>query len=156
MSSRRIFLHLIFLVLTNIFGNVYANDANYYACNNGYSSCNQSLLTEQQKQIVHQSLLSRNFHSCNNGYSSCNQTLLTDDQKQGIQQRATTYTNSSAFSTNSAESNSPPTNSGVACAENGSCYGDISNITGLPKTTHVNGYYRKDGTYVRGHYRSRR
>jgi hypothetical protein len=41
------------------------------------------------------------------------------------------------------------------CAENGSCYGDISSDTGRPKTAHVSGYYRKDGTYVRGHYRSR-
>ena len=41
-----------------------------------------------------------------------------------------------------------------SCAENGSCYGDISDLTGRPKTTHVDGYYRKDGTYVRGHYRS--
>ncbi len=46
----------------------------------------------------------------------------------------------------------PPTGSG--CAENGSCYGDISNINGMPKTQSINGYYRKDGTYVRGHYRS--
>ena len=44
----------------------------------------------------------------------------------------------------------------AACAENGSCYGDISNITGLPKTVHVNGYFRSDGTYVRGYYRSHR
>jgi hypothetical protein len=41
------------------------------------------------------------------------------------------------------------------CAENNSCYGDISALTGRPKTVHVSGYYRKDGTYVRGHYRSR-
>ena len=41
------------------------------------------------------------------------------------------------------------------CAENGSCYGDISPVTLRPKTVHVRGYYRKDGTYVRGHYRSR-
>lgn len=46
----------------------------------------------------------------------------------------------------------PPIGSG--CAENGSCYGDISNINGTPKTNHVNGYFRRDGTYVRGHYRS--
>lgn len=44
--------------------------------------------------------------------------------------------------------------SGAGCAENGSCYGDISNINGMPKTTQVNGYFRSDGTYVRGHYRS--
>jgi hypothetical protein len=24
----------------------------------------------------------------------------------------------------------------------------------MPKTNHVNGYFRRDGTYVRGHYRS--
>jgi hypothetical protein len=43
---------------------------------------------------------------------------------------------------------------GPPCAENGSCYGDISDATGRPKTVHVDGYYRRDGTYVRGHYRS--
>jgi hypothetical protein len=42
-----------------------------------------------------------------------------------------------------------------ACAENGSCYGDISTETGRPKTVQVQGYFRKDGTYVRGHYRSK-
>jgi hypothetical protein len=41
------------------------------------------------------------------------------------------------------------------CAENGSCYGDTSLINGMPKTINVDGYYRKDGTYVRGHYRSK-
>ena len=46
----------------------------------------------------------------------------------------------------------PPT---VGCAENGSCYGDTSAINGLPKTTQVDGYFRKDGTYVRGYYRSK-
>ncbi len=40
-----------------------------------------------------------------------------------------------------------------AVAENGSYYGQ-PNVNGLPKTVAVSGYYRKDGTYVRGHYRS--
>jgi len=40
-------------------------------------------------------------------------------------------------------------------AENGSYYGEISPLTGRPKTISVKGYYRKDGTYVRGHYRSK-
>lgn len=39
-------------------------------------------------------------------------------------------------------------------AENDSYYGQISETTGRPKTVHVRGYYRKDGTYVRSHYRS--
>jgi hypothetical protein len=33
-------------------------------------------------------------------------------------------------------------------------YGEISKATGRAKTVHVNGYYRKDGTYVKSHYRS--
>lgn len=54
----------------------------------------------------------------------------------------------------------PPSASSVVgstpgCAENGSCYGDISATTGRPKTVEVHGYYRKNGTYVRGHYRSK-
>lgn len=39
-------------------------------------------------------------------------------------------------------------------AENGSYYGQL-NDAGVPKTVHVRGYYHKDGTYVRGHYRSK-
>jgi len=48
----------------------------------------------------------------------------------------------------------PPPPAGLGCAENGSCYGDLSTINGTPKTTQVDGYFRRDGTYVRGHYRS--
>lgn len=33
-------------------------------------------------------------------------------------------------------------------------YGEISSITGRPKTVAVRGYHRKDGTYVRPHHRS--
>lgn len=39
-------------------------------------------------------------------------------------------------------------------AENGSWRGQ-PNANGVPKTVYVRGYYRKDGTYVQGHYRSR-
>ena len=49
----------------------------------------------------------------------------------------------------------PPITTSPSCAENGSCYGDVSTNTGKPKTVSVKGYYRKDGTYVRGHYRSK-
>lgn len=40
-------------------------------------------------------------------------------------------------------------------AESGSYYGQISKATGRPKTVHVKGYYRKNGTYVKSHYRSK-
>jgi hypothetical protein len=48
----------------------------------------------------------------------------------------------------------PPT--GLGCSESGSCYGDISNVTGLPKTDYVRGYFRSDGVYVGSYYRSHR
>jgi hypothetical protein len=44
--------------------------------------------------------------------------------------------------------------SAPAVAENGSYYGEISAVNGLPRTHLVSGYYRRDGTYVRGYYRS--
>ena len=50
----------------------------------------------------------------------------------------------------------PPVRYAPGCGENGSCYGDISTLTGRPKTSYVRGYTRRDGTYVRSHYRSRR
>jgi hypothetical protein len=51
-------------------------------------------------------------------------------------------------------SQTPTLHTGPAVAENGSYYGQ-PNKSGVPKTVPVRGYYRKDGTYVRGHYRSR-
>lgn len=53
------------------------------------------------------------------------------------------------------ESEKLKTFSGPGIAENRSYYGEISPHTGRPKTIPVKGYYRKDGTYVRGHYRSK-
>jgi hypothetical protein len=43
---------------------------------------------------------------------------------------------------------------GPGCSETGSCYGDMSDISGLPKTTYVPGYFRSDGTHVGSYYRS--
>ena len=44
---------------------------------------------------------------------------------------------------------------GYPVAGNGSYYGEISTVNGLPRTHYVNGYCRSDGTYVRSYYRSR-
>jgi formylglycine-generating enzyme required for sulfatase activity len=46
-----------------------------------------------------------------------------------------------------------PTISTLSVTENGSYYGQY-NKNDVPKTVHVNGYYRKNGTYVRSHSRS--
>lgn len=40
------------------------------------------------------------------------------------------------------------------CSESGSCYGEISPDTGKPKTVYVPGYYKSNGKYVRGYFRS--
>lgn len=58
---------------------------------------------------------------------------------------------SSAGKTYEPEVVLPPTYGVIA--ENGSYYGQ-PNVNGVPKTVAVSGYYRKDGTYVRGYYRS--
>ena len=79
-----------------------------------------------------------NFEACLKSYSwRCDSSLLTAKQKAEIEAFRSVYSYDSG------------------CAENGSCYGDISRRTGRPKTVRVKGYYRRDGTYVRGHYRSR-
>jgi hypothetical protein len=56
--------------------------------------------------------------------------------------------------TYSQEQQLRPTATSPRVAENGSYYGQMSENTGRAKTVYVNGYYRKDGTYVRSHYRS--
>jgi len=117
-----------------------ALERNYNNCYAGYVNCDRSLLTDQQARAAQSAALERNYNNCYAGYVNCDRSLLTDSQKQTI---ASKYANPQ----------DPPTRT---CAENGSCYGDISTITGRPKTTHVQGYFRKDGTYVRGHYRSKR
>lgn len=48
-----------------------------------------------------------------------------------------------------------PLYTGPSCAENGSCYGDVSAATFKSKTVRVGGYVRSNGTYVRGYYRSK-
>lgn len=50
--------------------------------------------------------------------------------------------------------NPPTTTYQPTVAKSGSRYGGTSRATGRSNTVHVRGYYRKDGTYVRSHYRS--
>lgn len=63
---------------------------------------------------------------------------------------SSTSKNQSSTSTVNTNKNASYMSSGTA-----SGYGEISQLTGKPKTVHVKGYYRKDGTYVRSHYRSK-
>jgi hypothetical protein len=89
------------------------------------------------------------YHACLNRQLAALSNLPASTTLIGI-------TPSVASSTASKLAPSPATPAASPlCAENGSCYGDISDKTGLPKTVSVQGYYRKDGTYVRGYYRSK-
>jgi hypothetical protein len=115
-------------------------ERNFRYCRDGYTSlCDQRLLTTAEKTIVDQEVRTRNIRYCAEGYDwSCDETILTPQQLQEVRSRRAARTEAAI----------------VACAENGSCYGDISDETGRPKTVYVRGYTRRDGTYVRGHYRS--
>ena len=90
-------------------------------------------------KLVKQSEKEENLKVCLRGYTPnlCNYKKLSDYELKLVKQSENNYSKN------------------YLCAENGSCYGDKSLKTGKPKNTHVKGYFRKDGTYVRGHYRSR-
>ena len=93
----------------------------------------------------------------------CNEVRLCSESSQAIVQSPNSvgsYASVGKTASSPTIAQSAPVSSPIAslpaCSESGSCYGDISAITGLPKTNYVNGYVRKDGTAVRGYYRSRR
>jgi hypothetical protein len=129
-----------------------ALERNFKACMLGLElSCDKKQLTELQTKAVKVEEEERNFTYCLfDNAKNCNRQELSPSQLQLIteQQKASSNTNGGAFS-------DVPAN-GPKCAENGSCLGDSSNNTNRPKTIYVNGYYRKDGTYVKAHYRSRK
>ena len=122
---------------------VAAHVRNFTACKYGYVGCDSSHLTSEEREQVAVAAHVRNFTACKYGYASCDRSLLS------LVESAENTANSTiaAPGAGSADARS----SGVA--ENGSYYGQ-PNANGVPKTVHVNGYYRKDGTHVRGHYRS--
>lgn len=157
---------------------------NYNNCNNGYMGCNPSRLSDTQQAQVQKSAIDRNVRNCKNGYMGCNLALLptgvlTEPRKARTSTATTkpareptqqldapqsvypsTYTQASPQPTYTPPAVAPtpiatPNVAVIGCAENGSCYGDISAATGRAKTVHVDSYVKKDGTYVRGHYRSK-
>lgn len=60
-------------------------------------------------------------------------------------------TTSSTNKATSASSLKTSTSSNSSVADG---YGEISKLTGRPKTVHVSGYTKKDGTYAKPYYRS--
>jgi hypothetical protein len=129
-----------------------AHDRNYQNCLYGRYACDQAQLTAVEQPVVAQAAHDRNYQNCLYGRYACDQAQLTTVEQQSVASSPTTLAHSGAAPATASTEASGAT--APACAENGSCYGDISERTGRPKTVHVEGYYRKDGTYVRGHYRS--
>ena len=134
MTSFRTLLFLLSWSISNAGFADFAYDTNLIACQHGFSSCDTTKLTEEHRQAVDdvQILLDPELKKQKN--------LAKTSKSDNYSARVTTQQNGTYSS---------------SCAENGSCYGDISSNTGSPKTVEVKGYHRKDGTYVRGHYRSK-
>jgi hypothetical protein len=129
--------------------------ANLRTCLTGNSlGCRYNELRTEDFTAVQKAEYKVNLDRCLSVYrTGCRQERLTSEDRERV----------AVNSPPSTEKSGGPSPSSIAplapvpapgCAENGSCYGDTSAATGNPKTVHVNGYYRRDGTYVRGHYRS--
>ena len=110
------------------------------------SLCKHGLLSSAEANEVDAAERRENLKTCLSGLfpSLCNHPLLSSTESAQAERQP---------------GGDPPSVSAVRApivggvAENGSYYGE-PNANGVPKTVYVNGYYRKDGTYVRGYYRS--
>lgn len=133
------------LMVALLSGAANANEANYIACAHGFSDCNEALLSDrshERKDKEPRDLLTAFADSSKKSFRSfIKKNPLPKAAFENVIQ--------------ADEAGSKISRYNPRCAENGSCYGDISPATGRPKTVQVQGYYRSDGTYVRGHYRSK-
>jgi hypothetical protein len=128
---------------------------NLKTCLTGYSlGCRHIELRVEDLAAVRKVEYQTNLNRCTSSYRlGCKQDLLTPEDRERVVSAPTSSTQQSgslAPSTVAPLSKLLP----PGCAENGSCYGDTSVLTGRPKTVAVSGYFRSNGTYVRGHYRS--
>lgn len=131
--------HPINAYYANLLPDAYA--ANLNACLTDSPSCNYGLLNEQDRlrAVNIDTPVTHVYHS----------TPAVSRQPVPAQTINHALSSSSAPQPKTVTHKSAP----PECTET-SCYGDISRITGRPRTHYVHGYYRKDGTYVRSYYRS--
>ena len=128
-----------------------AHRRNYSDCLHGYYGCDSRQLTGSERATVAEAAHQRNYSDCLHGYYGCDSGQLTESERAAVASRNQETPTLGVVAPPPGQNTSATTT--APCAENGSCYGDL-NANGVPKTVHVDGYYRKDGTYVRGHYRS--
>jgi hypothetical protein len=137
---------------------------NVTACGYGFSNCNESQLTGTEAAQVNATRRRMNVTACKYGLSDCNGSRLTPAEAAQV---SVTRRRMNALVPQYEPQSQParsvfvarpsvvpavsPATQGVA--ENGSYYGEL-NKNGVPKTVHVDGYFRSNGTYVRGYYRS--
>ena len=123
--------------------NSYVSGVNWF-CNSGFKKSGNecvSIFASMAGQPAN-SYVSGASWFCNSGFKKAGNECVSIFSGKSVGSGSTSIAN-------------PPITTSPSCAENGSCYGDVSTNTGKPKTVSVKGYYRKDGTYVRGHYRSK-
>lgn len=154
------------------------SESNYTLCRDGAQGCDPTLLTPVERTRIRAVEDGRNFLACATGEGRCEWTRLTASQLTALAElRQTARIESASRATQEGrgfrESPAPAGTSAIdpaggradsdsarasadaaGVAENGSYYGE-PNDNGVPKTVFVSGYYRKDGTYVRSHYRSK-
>lgn len=120
-------------------------------------NCNHAILRSEHVGPVWQAEYMDNLTNCLDGRSPvlCNHDKLRPEHVEQVEQAEQTERERHFNQKFGTYYETQSSRYAPGCAENGSCYGDISDITGRPKTTYVQGYYRADGTPVRGHYRSR-
>jgi hypothetical protein len=137
---------------------------NVAACGYGLLGCNESQLTPPEVAEVNAIRHRVNVTACGYGFPGCNESRLTPSEIAEVNaSRKRISALMAAYGLPEPESVPDATvgRAGVgstftwspAVAENGSYYGE-PNTNGVPKTVHVDGYFRSNGTYVRGYYRS--
>ena len=119
--------------------------------------CNHSILNPGDAQGVREAEYQANLRTCRHYPALCNHALLTPKDRVSVSEAEESVAPriiEDRVWVPEPEISVIPRILLPGCAENGSCFGDISETTGRQKTIRVKGYFRKDGTYVRGHYRS--
>jgi len=136
---------------------------NVTACGYGLFDCNESQLTPGEVAEVIATRHRVNVTACGYGFLGCSESLLTTSEVaevNAIRRRINTLAPGYDLPAPELLGGAAPQKIlgpsfvwPLAVAENGSYYGEL-NKNGVPKTVHVNGYFRSNGTYVRGYYRS--
>ena len=116
-------------------------------CLGGYGLCDRSKIAQQDAPSVEQAAYKRNLANCLGGYGLCDRSKIASNDMSSVDE---------AILRSSIQHPGTTTLPRITTERPLDGYGVISRITGRSKTIAVSGYIRRNGTYVRPHYRSRR